>query len=99
MNCGKRLLAESVTLSTENECDALHIPRVLVERPQQAVLLATVPTDPGFNVDEVVGILRDTLDMARCRAVGTETLADLGHYVPGLFVPEGYAVTVEEAPA
>ncbi len=68
-------------------------------RPPQAVLLATVPTAPGFNVDEVVGILRDTLDMARCRAVGTETLAGLGHYVPALFLPEEYAVAVEEAPA
>ena len=63
------------------------------------MLLATVPTDPGFDVNEVVGMLRDTLDMARCRAVGTETLADLGHYVPALFLPDGYEVAVEEAPA
>jgi hypothetical protein len=68
-------------------------------RPPQAVLLMTVPPDPGFNVDEVVGILRDTLEMARCRAIGTETLRDLGHYLPGLFLPEGYMVQLQEEPA
>ncbi len=68
-------------------------------RPPQAVLLITAPPDPGFNVNEVVGVLRDTLEMARCRAIGTETLADLGHYLPGLYLPEGYAVQLDEAPA
>jgi hypothetical protein len=62
-------------------------------RPPQAVLLMTVPAE-GFDVNQVVEILRDTLEMARCRAIGTETLADLGHYLPGLFLPEGYAVEV-----
>ena len=66
-------------------------------RPPQAVLLMTVPDKPGFNVDEIAGILRGTLDMARCRAIGTETLDSLGHYLPGLFLPEGYKV--REAPA
>ena len=62
-------------------------------RPPQAVLLMTVPApDPGFNVNEIVGILRDTLVMARCRAIGTETLDSLGHYLPGVFLPEGYKV-------
>jgi hypothetical protein len=56
------------------------------------VLLMTVPPEPGFNVDEIVRIVRDTLDMARCRAIGTETLDELGHYLPGLFLPEGYKV-------
>jgi hypothetical protein len=65
-------------------------------RPPQAVLLMT---SPAFNVDEIVGILRDTLEMARCRAIGTETLADLGQYLPGLFLPEGYAVEGESAGA
>jgi hypothetical protein len=37
--------------------------------------------------------------MARCRAIGTETLADLGQYLPGLFLPEGYAVEGESAGA
>jgi hypothetical protein len=66
-------------------------------RPPQAVLLMTVPPDPGFNVNQVVEILRYTLEMARCRAIGTETLVDLGHYLPGLFLPEGYAVQEEPA--
>jgi hypothetical protein len=61
-------------------------------RPPQAVLLMTVPPDPGFNVNEILGILRDTLNMAQCRAIGTETLDDLGHYLPGVFLPEGYRV-------
>jgi hypothetical protein len=61
-------------------------------RPPQAVLLMTVPPEPGFNVDEIVRIVRDTLDMTRCRAIGTETLDELGHYLPGLFLPEGYEV-------
>jgi len=68
-------------------------------RPPQAVLLMTAPPATGFNVNEIVGILHDTLDIARCRAVGTETLDELGHYLPGLFLPEGYAVELEEAPA
>jgi hypothetical protein len=58
------------------------------------VLLMTAAPDPGFNVNQVVEVLRDTLEMARCRAIGTETLADLGHYLPGLYLPEGYAVEV-----
>ena len=68
-------------------------------RPPQALLLMTVPPNPGFNVDEIVGILRDTLTMAQCRAIGTETLDELGHYLPGLFLPDGYAVQLEEDPA
>ena len=60
-------------------------------RPPQAVLLMTVPHKPGFNVDEVVGILDQTLDMARCRAIGTETLDALGHYLPGLSCPRARA--------
>jgi hypothetical protein len=61
-------------------------------RPPQAVLLMTVPPDPGFNVNEIVAILRDTLNVTRCRAIGTETLESLGQYLPGLFLPEGYKV-------
>lgn len=63
-------------------------------RPPQAVLLLTAVPDPGFNVNSIVEILGDTLDMTRCRAIGTETLVSLGHYLPGLFLPEGYAVEV-----
>jgi hypothetical protein len=61
-------------------------------RPPQAVLLMTVPPDPGFNVNQIVEILRDTLTMAQCRAIGTETLDALGHYLPGVFLPEGFRV-------
>ena len=66
-------------------------------RPPQAVLLMTVPPEPGFTEDEVVRILDQTLSMARARAIGTETLGELGHYLPGVFLPEGSLVTEESA--
>ena len=64
-------------------------------RPPQAVLLMTVPPESGFTEDEVVRILDQTLSMARARAIGTETLDALGHYLPGVFLPEDSLVTEE----
>ena len=63
-------------------------------RPPQAVLLVTVPPETGFDVDQVVLTVRQTLDMARCRSVGPETLDHLGHLLPGLFLPAGSEVSV-----
>jgi hypothetical protein len=68
----------------------------------QNVLLA-VPPVPGraWTVADLHRVLVETLDLAKLRAVDTEALGELGHYLPALFFafnPEDDAVSTDFAP-
>ena len=68
-------------------------------QPPQAVLLAMPPDDGAWTVEHVEHLLLDTLELAFFRAVGPETLANLGHTLPAVFLDDGAAVSIvpEEA--
>ncbi len=55
-------------------------------RAPNAILLA-IPPDPGqpWDLGTLEKILLETFELAKLRAVDTETLADLGQFLPALF--------------
>jgi hypothetical protein len=55
-------------------------------RAPNAILIA-VPPDPAqpWDLATLERVLRETLDLAKLRAVDTEALSQLGHFLPALF--------------
>jgi hypothetical protein len=52
----------------------------------QSILIA-VPPDPAedWTVASLHRVLAETLDLAKLRAVGVESLGEVAHYLPALF--------------
>ena len=60
--------------------------------PPQCILLAVPPDlDQPWNLWSLQQVLLETLDLARLRAVDTDTLDEVGHYLPALY----FAVNTE----
>lgn len=74
---------------------ALHIDQPSVRAPQ-AVLLAMGPQEGPWTVEEIETILRQTMDAMRSRAVGPQTLGELGQELPAVFLPDGAQVALAE---
>jgi hypothetical protein len=56
-------------------------------RAPQTILLAVPPRrQDTWTWPDLVQTVYDTLDLAKIRAVDTETLTGLGHYLPGIFL-------------
>jgi hypothetical protein len=54
--------------------------------PPQTILLAVPPqTDTPWTVWSLQSVLLETLDLARIRAVDSDALNDVGHYLPALY--------------
>jgi hypothetical protein len=60
-------------------------------RAPQAVLLCTPRPAGRFDFELVQGMVRQTLDLARLRQIGPETLQSLGQYLPGVVLPQEIA--------
>jgi hypothetical protein len=60
-------------------------------RAPQAILLCSVLDDPGYDLDVVRRIVEQTLDLARWRTVGPETLQDLGQFLPAAYLADDLA--------
>jgi hypothetical protein len=55
--------------------------------PPQAILLAVPPDlDQPWNLWSMQQVLLETLDLARLRAVEPESLDELGHYLPAIYL-------------
>jgi hypothetical protein len=55
-------------------------------RAPQAILLCTAASENGFDFALVRDSVKQTLDLARLRMVGPETLQDLGQYLPATYL-------------
>ena len=88
---------EAVPALTAATGVALHIDQPSARAPQ-SVLLAMGPEEGPWTVDEIETILRQTLDAVRSRAVGPQTLVELGHELPAVFLPEGAHVALAHDP-
>lgn len=55
-------------------------------RAPQAILLCVAKPESGFSFDFVRDTIKQTLDLARCRMVGPETLRELGQYLPASYL-------------
>jgi hypothetical protein len=68
-------------------------------RAAQAILLAVAPDDrAAWDTASLAHVLLETLDLARLRMVDNATLGQLGHYLPGLYLPyntDGSAISVD----
>ena len=54
--------------------------------PPQTILLAVPPqTDTPWTVWSLQQVLLETLDLARIRAVDSDALDEVGHYLPALY--------------
>ena len=58
-------------------------------RAPQAILLCTPSPDTGYDFALVRDSVKETLNLARLRMVGPETLADLGQFLPATYLPAG----------
>jgi hypothetical protein len=57
-----------------------------IARAPQAILLAVRPDDfPEWTLEAVEGSVLEALDLAKLRAVDTDALGALGHYLPALY--------------
>lgn len=76
---------ETVPSTTETTAVAFHYDQPNSRAPN-AVLLA-VPPDPSrsWDLDTLERIVLETIELAKMRAVDTETLAGLGHLLPALY--------------
>jgi hypothetical protein len=57
-------------------------------RPPQAWLLATAPRSKRWTHDDVLGLVRQTLDRARQRAVSPDEIEDYGQYLPAVYLAD-----------
>jgi hypothetical protein len=55
-------------------------------RAPQAVLLCVADPEGGFDFERVRDMVRQTLDLARRRMVGPETLLGLGQFLPAAYL-------------
>ena len=62
-------------------------------QPPQAVLLAMPPDEGQWTTEHLETILLQTLQLAKIRAVGPETLSRWGHAIPAIFLSENIEVT------
>jgi hypothetical protein len=53
--------------------------------PPQAVLLAVPEDDTALTVDQLAGVVTQTLELAMIRAIDPERLGQVGHYLPAIF--------------
>jgi len=53
-------------------------------RAPQAILICSAEPETGFRFDLAVDMVRQTLELARIRMVGPETLAGLGQFLPAI---------------
>ncbi len=66
-------------------------------RAPQAILLSVVDEEEsGFNADGLADQLLHTIDMFKYRSVGPDHVADIGHYLPAVFLPSN--VTIGDLP-
>lgn len=56
-------------------------------RPPQTVLLIVPRAEASWSFDTVVGSIRETMDLARVRAVDPDILTAYGHQLPAIFPP------------
>ena len=55
--------------------------------PPQAILLAVPPDlDQPWNLWSMQQVLLETLDLARLRAVEPDSLDEVGHYLPAIYL-------------
>jgi hypothetical protein len=67
---------------------AFHYDQPNQEAPQ-SILLAVAPKAVGtWDVHTLVGIVNETLDLAKMRMVDLESLAFLGHFLPAMYVAQ-----------
>jgi hypothetical protein len=64
---------------------ATHFDRPSAMAPQ-ALLLAVVDPESGYNLDVVSGLVRQTLQLAQLRAVGPEVLPNVGQFLPAVYL-------------
>lgn len=62
-------------------------------RAPQALLLLTTPEDELWDLDVVRTTIKQSLDVARQRAVGPETIDSNGMLLPGVFLDENATIT------
>jgi hypothetical protein len=55
-------------------------------RAPQAILLCSAETETGFSFELVRDLLNQTLDLAKIRAVGPQSLGELGQFLPGTYL-------------
>jgi hypothetical protein len=61
-------------------------------KPPQAVLLGVTHADENFDRSLVLSLIRQALQLMKVRAVGPETLATMGQFLPAVFLPEEIVV-------
>jgi hypothetical protein len=57
-------------------------------QPPQALLLAVPPAEGPWDVEQVLGLVRQTLDRARQRAVGPDEIDGHGQYLPSIYLDD-----------
>jgi hypothetical protein len=82
--------SEVIPAASVNTGVGFHFDQPNAQAPQ-AILLAVPPaisTPPGsWNVSTLRDIVRDTIDLAKCRLVDPDALLGLGGLLPGLYLP------------
>lgn len=77
---------ETVPNETETTGVSVHYDAP-TNRAPQTVLLAVPPTSDGWSIETLKDVVIESVDLAKCRTVDRDALAELGHLVPGLTVP------------
>jgi hypothetical protein len=55
-------------------------------RAPQAILLCTAEEETGFSFELVRDVLVQTLDLAKIRLVGPQSLGELGQFLPATYL-------------
>jgi hypothetical protein len=76
---------ESIPLDTATAGVAVHFDAPSARAPQ-AILLAVVEDETGFSFSTVRDLVHQTLDLAKLRAVGPQTLVGLGQFLPATYL-------------
>jgi hypothetical protein len=62
-------------------------------RPPQAILLSVVEDGAEFSADELSNQLLHTIELAKFRAVPADRVAQIGHYLPAVFLPDYISIS------
>jgi hypothetical protein len=66
-------------------------------RPPQAILLSVVAGDAKFSADELSNQILHTIELAKFRAVGADRIAEIGQFLPAVFLPEDVTISGRES--
>ncbi|MDH4279382.1 MAG: hypothetical protein OEW83_15030, partial [Acidimicrobiia bacterium] len=83
---------EGIPLRNQQTGIAVHFDGPTARAPQAILLSMVDDSESGFDADVLTEQLLHTIDLLKYRSVGPDHVADIGHYVPSVFLPSDITI-------